>query len=121
MARQYGAPKEVPGQPPKNNAYGASRKDPAPTVKREDPSPPNRVVSEFHKNASVDSRKEDIHHTVGPGSAQAASGTHRHNGSDSPLLLEGMIITGNKTTAPASVLASIILVLKKLGATDSTT
>lgn len=117
--RQYGSVKPLPGQQTKGAGYSSNRQDSDPKVKQEDPSPPVDVVNAFHKNASVDTRPEDIHHRIGPGPNQAASGQHRHNGSDSPLLLEGVVITGSRG-GNSSVL-SIIQALVRLGATDSTT
>lgn len=121
MARQYGAPKEEPGKPSETgNRYGDNRKDPAPKPKAEDPSPPNKVVSDFHKNASVDTSDTDIHHTLGAKEGQASPGPHTHDGGTSPLILEGYILTGPKANS-ALVLPSIIACLVRLGAKDSTT
>lgn len=119
MVRQYGAPKDIPGNP-NDRGYGAKeRKDPEPQAKDSDPSPESRIVEAFHKNASVDRRREDIHHTVGSGPAQASPGDHRHDGGDSVALLEGYTIIGTKTVG--SVDASIIECLVRLGAKDSST
>lgn len=76
-------------------------------------------VKEFHVNADTDSDRQAIHHTIGPGVNQAASGAHSHDGQDSPLLLEGITITGAKGTAACD--SSIIAALVRLGASDSTT
>ena len=123
MSRQYGTPPTPPGQKPPGAASSStdtSRRDNSPTVKKEDPTPPTSVVSMFHRNAAVDTKPEDIHHTLGGGPSQAASGAHTHNGSDSPLLLGSSVITGSKAS-PSTVPPSIIAALKILGATDSTT
>lgn len=114
---QYGV--KDPYNKPPSAGYGTDPTKAEPSVKQEDPSPPAPVVDAFHKNAARDTRPEDIHHTVGPGPTQAASGQHRHDGSDSPLLLEGVILTGSKGGNLA--LPSIISALVKLGAKDSTT
>lgn len=82
-------------------------------------SPPARDVEKFHRNSDVDVRKESQHHTVGTGTTQAAAGSHRHDGTDSGLLLEGFTITGSRGTATA--VGSVISALVQLGATDSTT
>ena len=120
MARQYGAPKEkFPGQSQRGAGY-SERKDPAPEVKQTDASPPADIVASFHKNAAIDSRAEDIHHTVGPEPSQASPGNHTHNGSDGALLLEAYTITGSKAN-PTTVLPSVIAALVRLGAKDSTT
>lgn len=125
MTRQYGTPPTPPGQKPQMSAgysggTDTTRKDDQPTVKKEDPTPPTSVVTMFHRNASVDTKPEDIHHTLGGSPSQAAAGSHTHNGSDSPLLLGSSVITGSKAS-PSTVLPSIIAALKILGATDTTT
>lgn len=117
MSRQYGIPKN-PDQQEKGPGYG---KDPEPKVKQDDPSPPNMVVSQFHKNASVDVTDTDIHHTLGQNPGQASPGPHRHRGGDSALLLEEFTFTGSKSGNPGAVLATIIPALVALGAKDSTT
>lgn len=76
-------------------------------------------VTEFHTNDDVDTGKDSHHHTLGQGVNQASPGSHTHDGSDSALLLEGFTVTGAKGTAACD--ASIIALLVKLGASDSTT
>ena len=76
-------------------------------------------VREFHVNDDVDASSDAHHHTIGPGVNQAASGAHDHDGNNSPLILEGITITGTKGTAACD--SSIISALMRLGATDSTT
>ena len=76
-------------------------------------------VREFHTNADTDVTPDSIHHTIGPGYNQAASGQHNHDGSNSPFLLEGYTISGAKGGNTA--LASVIAALVKLGAADATT
>lgn len=79
-------------------------------------------VQRLHKNADTDARAEAIHHTLGPNSGQAAPGDHTHDGTNSALILEGLILTGSKTANPPSaVLGSIVNALVRLGATDNTT
>lgn len=118
MVRQYGAPDKDPKE--KKSGQYEQRKDAPPKAKEEDPSPPTRAVEMFHKNAAVDSRPEDIHHTIGTTSSHAAAGDHTHNGGDSALLLEGFTITGSKSS-PTTMWPSIIQCLVRLGAKDSTT
>lgn len=118
MVRQYGAPKDNGGKDERSYA-ARSRRDPEPKPKDADPSPDARTVDLFHKNASVDKRQEDIHHTLGVGPAQAAKGDHDHRGGNSVLLLEGYEIVGTKSIG--SVDASIIECLVRLGAKDSST
>ncbi len=77
-------------------------------------------VDKLHLKADTDVRRESIHHTLGPRSSQAAAGDHKHDGSDSPLLLAGLTITGSRSE-PAAILPSIIAGLVRLGMTDSST
>jgi hypothetical protein len=77
------------------------------------------TVREFHTNADTDTSPDSIHHTIGSGYNQAASGQHNHDGANSPLLLEGFTVSGSKGGNTA--LASVIAALVKLGAADSTT
>lgn len=74
-------------------------------------------VEKIHLNADTDVRREAIHHTLGPKTTQAAAGDHRHDGSDSSLLLSGMTISGSRSNS-TSILPSIIATLVRLGATD---
>lgn len=74
-------------------------------------------VAQFHTNADTDTRAEAIHHTLGPGPSQAASGSHQHRGGDSSPLLSGMTITGSRGGNVA--LLGVIQCLVALGATDS--
>lgn len=76
-------------------------------------------VREFHINADTDVDPNSLHHTIGPGYNQAASGQHNHDGNNSPLLLDGVTISGAKGGNTA--LASVISALVKLGAADATT
>jgi hypothetical protein len=115
MARQYGAPALLPGQ----KESDPSRKDPAPKTNVPDPSPAAELVKKFHKNAQVDTRPEDIHHTLGTTGNNASPGNHTHDGGTSSLILSGVVITGSRGGNLA--LASVIGVLVKMGAKDSTT
>ena len=81
--------------------------------------PTAREVEDFHENSDVDGRPESQHHTLGPGPNQAASGTHRHDGGESALLLEGLTITGSR--ASDAYRLSINQILVRLGATDAST
>lgn len=83
------------------------------------PKPPAQEVEDFHSNADTDVRQEAIHHTLGPSPTQAAAGNHTHNGSDSPLLLEGVQLVGSRGGNAA--LTSVIGALVRLGAKDTTT
>lgn len=81
--------------------------------------PAPKTVSDFHVNSDLDSSSEAQHHTLGPGANQAAPGYHNHDGSNSVALLEGVTLTGSKTTGAA--LSSVISALVMLGAMDETT
>lgn len=117
MARQYGvAPEEELDQEAIRKTGPTGGRDAEDTER----SPDNKTVDDFHKNASVDTRPEDIHHRLGIEPNQAAPGNHNHDGSSGVLLLEGTIISGSKAS-PSTVLPSIIGALVRLGATDSTT
>lgn len=91
-----------------------------PEAKPADPSPPREMVVAFHKNAPRDTKKEDIHHTLGPSPHQASPGDHTHNGSDSMPILSGYILTGSRSNWDTAS-ASIINALVRLGATNNTT
>lgn len=80
--------------------------------------PDAKVVNEFHTSDDVDRDAAAHHHTLGPNANQASPGSHRHDGSDSILLLQGITISGAKGGNTA--LASVISALVGLGATDST-
>jgi hypothetical protein len=82
-------------------------------------SPDPMTVRMFHLYDDVDTDQGAHHHTLGAGNNQASPGSHVHNGSDSPLLLEGTTLSGSKGGNAA--LASVISALVQLGATDSTT
>lgn len=103
------------------SVYGqrtSDSQDPKPA--KEDPSPSATVVERFHKHADTDTRREAIHHTLGPNGAQASPGDHDHKGGNSRLLLEGYTLVGSKST-PATMWGSILACLERLGAEDNTT
>lgn len=77
------------------------------------------TVREFHTNADTDADKDALHHTLGPGVHQAASGAHNHDGSNSPKLIPGTAIVGAKGTTP--YYNSINAILVALGAVDQST
>lgn len=43
-------------------------------------------VANLHQYADTDSSSSALHHTLGPGDAQATSGTHNHDGRNSRIL-----------------------------------
>lgn len=124
-SRVYGAPRD-PRRGSEGATGGGARRygdqaDARETkTKKEDPSPSGRVVEQFHKNADTDTRRESIHHTLGPTGTQASPGDHDHNGGTSRKLLDGYILTGSKGT-PSTMWPSIIQCLVRLGAEDNTT
>lgn len=82
---------------------------------QDDKSPKAETVADFHNNADTDATRTAIHHTLGPGRNQAASGSHSHDGNDSPRLLNGVQISG--ATAEV-VLDNVVSALVRLGAED---
>lgn len=76
-------------------------------------------VNDFHTNSDVDSGPDAHHHRLGTGTNQAAPGNHTHDGSDSPLILDGLSITGAKGTT--TWYASVNQLLVRLGAADQST
>ena len=76
-------------------------------------------VERLHTNADTDSRKEALHHTLGARGNQASPGDHDHKGGNSVLLFTGETIVGDRTDGTA--LLSVIQILTKFGATDSST
>ena len=82
-------------------------------------SPDSREVDNFHINSDKDRDRNAGHHSLGPGYNQSSPGSHKHDGTDSYQLLEGVTISGAKGGNTA--LASVIAALVGMGATDSTT
>lgn len=84
----------------------------------QDPSPLPQVVGAFHKRSDVDSKTVAQHHTLGPGHNQASPGDHKHDGTSSKKLMDGITIGGAKggNTALADLLLKLAPVL---GFTDS--
>lgn len=81
--------------------------------------PTSEEVENFHTYADTDTRSESVHHTLGPTTTQASSGSHRHRGGDSVPLLDGLSITGSRGGNVA--LLSVIQCLVALGASDQST
>lgn len=93
--------------------YGSSGSAIAPTPMS------SEQVDRLHVNADTNVRAESLHHTLGPGETQASSGSHTHDGGDSPLILEGFTITGSHSAGTS--LTSIVACLVRLGAADNST
>ena len=64
--------------------------------------PSSEEVEQFHTQADTDARKEAIHHTIGAGENQAASGAHNHRGGDSVQLLTGITLTESFAMLPTA-------------------
>lgn len=77
----------------------------------------SKEVEKLHSKADTDGSAKAIHHTLGTGINQASPGNHTHRGGDSPMLLEGVSLTGDGTRV---VVQSIIAALVELGASDNT-
>lgn len=87
---------------------------------RSDNSPAARTVNQLHTNSDVDSFAGAQHHTLGVKHDQAAPGDHKHDGTNSVKLLDGIHLTGVKSGGTA--LENLIqLLVDKFGLTDDTT
>lgn len=83
-------------------------------------SPLPQVVTAFHKRADTDGSQFAAHHTLGIQHNQASPGDHKHDGQNSKLIMDGVVITGSRGGNVA--LTNLILALASaLGFTDSTT
>jgi hypothetical protein len=82
-------------------------------------SPSAEEVRRAHTNSDVDGSDRAQHHTLGPRKGQASPGPHSHDGADSVLLLDGVVISGSRSSGAA--LSSVISALEQLGATNATT
>lgn len=105
----------------KNQLYNPTE-DPfgAPKQPVIDPNPPPQVVNAFHKRSDVDSKTNAQHHTLGPGHNQSSPGDHKHDGTSSKRLGDGLTISGS--AAGNAALNSVITQLTTiLGWTNSTT
>lgn len=80
---------------------------------------PPQTVARFHNKSDLDASSDAQHHTLGIKKDQASPGDHKHDGTTSRKLLDGVTIAGSRGGNVA--LASVIAALVKLGATDSTT
>jgi hypothetical protein len=77
-------------------------------------------VKEFHRRSDLDSSQFAQHHTLGAGHDQASPGDHKHDGTSSKLLLEGVELTGDYSSG--TVLENLVaLLVEHFGLTDSTT
>lgn len=81
--------------------------------------PTSDQVQEFHFNDDLDVSTTSHHHSLGPTAGQASPGDHMHDGGSSPLLLGGIVLTGD--TGDGTALQSVIAAVVRLGAQDQTT
>jgi len=79
-----------------------------------------RVVQQIHMQDDLDTARDAHHHTLGISSNQASPGNHNHDGSNSPQLMAGVVITGAKggNVALANLIAALAATF---GFTDNTT
>lgn len=96
--------------------YGDSERKVTPDNK---PKATTEEVDNFHTNSDVDLRAEAQHHTLGSSPTQASPGNHNHDGGNSPLILEGRVISGAKGST--AYFNSINALFVRLGAEDTTT
>jgi hypothetical protein len=96
--------------------YGTSEKKVNPAAR---PKPTTEEVDDFHTNSDVDLRAESQHHTLGSSPSQASPGNHNHDGGNSPLILDGLAITGSRATDAWRLSVNALLV--RLGADDNST
>lgn len=81
----------------------------------QDPSPLPAVVNAFHKRDDVDSSVNAHHHKLGPGHNSSSPGDHKHDGTSSKKLYEGIVVSGSGSSPALHAL------LTALGFTDNTT
>lgn len=82
--------------------------------------PEARVVNEFHSNDDVDKDSNSHHHTLGGGANQASPGSHRHDGTDSVSLGEGIEIAGSRG-GNLAIQSMVNAMVQMFGVTDNTT
>jgi len=63
--------------------------------------PSQKVVDWIHGKASI-ARPEDFHHIIGFGDADAASGSHTHNGKNSKFLFDSSTVLTDLPASPTS-------------------
>lgn len=81
--------------------------------------PSQKVVDVFHGKASIN-RPEDIHHQIGVGINEAASGAHTHNGTDSLYIVINQTLTDLPATPTSAQIQAAVnqinAILRLLGA-----
>lgn len=60
-----------------------------------------KEVQQIHKNADTDGSAKAIHHTIGPGPAQAAAGNHTHDGGATAVLDQYALAGATGSPGPA--------------------
>lgn len=118
MATQYGNRRRNKQQ---IFASGAARdaaeaKDKQPVARNPNESAKTEQVAQFHQNDDLDTSQRAHHHTLGPSNYQAAPGDHKHDGTDSVLILDGTTIAAAPATYTQAWATSINAALVKLGA-----
>jgi len=118
MATQYGNRRRNKQQVFASGAAreAADAKDKQPQARNPNETPDARKVSEFHQNDDLDTSARAHHHTLGPNPYQASPGDHKHDGTDSPLILEGVTIAAAPAAYTQAWATSINAALVKLGA-----
>lgn len=81
--------------------------------------PSAEEVSRFHTKADTDSRPQALHHTIGDGPNNAASGDHNHRDGNGAPILQGITISGSRGTDAWRL--SIEQALVAMGASTSST
>lgn len=82
--------------------------------------PSSEQVAKFHEKADKDASPKALHHTLGPGTNQAAAGNHTHDGGNSAQLLSSFSFTGSRATF-SSIELQMMNALVSLGVVDNTT
>jgi hypothetical protein len=87
--------------------------DPFAEIKEEqkDPSPSPKTVNFFHTRSDVDSGTSAMHHTLGIGHNQAASGDHVHDGKSSRKIGTGLSLSTAGAAAGNTALNQLMTML----------
>jgi hypothetical protein len=81
---------------------------------------PPKDVNAVHARSDVDTGWQAQHHSLGVKHNQAAAGDHKHDGQNSKKLMEGISVTGSRSSGAA--LADLLTKLStSLGFTNNTT
>lgn len=83
-------------------------------------SPDPKTVAAYHKYDDSDGRPEAHHHTLGLTRSQASEGSHRHDGTTSIAILDGVTFTGSRGSNTADIINQICNALTAMGAINNT-